>query len=150
VGSGLRWAHDPTVGFIARLVVMVVGNAVGLIVAALVLDDVALSAAALVLDVLVFTGVCLVTLPMIQKQALRRSEAIAGSSALLTTFVALVVTVWLSDGLRISGVSAWVAATVIVWAVSLLVGIALPWLLVRRAVRRRRGQATATVGRRGR
>ena len=87
---------------------------------------------------------------MLQKQALRRSEAIAGSSALLTTFVALVVTVWLSDGLRISGWSAWIATTVIVWCVSLVIGIVLPWLIVRRQLRQRRGGQPAAMGRRGR
>ena len=137
-------------GFVVRLIVQVVGNAAGLIVAAATLDDVSLTTAALVLDVLIFTGVYLVVLPMLQKQALRRSEAIAGSSALLTTLVALVVTVWLSDGLRISGVSAWIATTVIVWVVSLVIGIALPWLIVRRQLRQRRGGQPAATGRRGR
>jgi putative membrane protein len=139
--------EHPIVGFVVRLIVQVVGNAAGLIVAAATLDDVSLTTAALVLDVLIFTGVYLVVLPMLQKQALRRSEAIAGSSALLTTLVALVVTVWLSDGLRISGVSAWIATTVIVWVVSLVIGIALPWLIVRR---QRRGGQPAATGRRGR
>ena len=106
-------------GFVARLAVQVVANAAGLVVAAVVLDDVALTAAALLLDVLIFTGISIIVLPMIQKQALRRSEVIGGSSALLTIAVALVVTVWLSDGLSISGLSAWVATIVIVWAVAL-------------------------------
>ena len=121
-------------GFVARLAVQVVANAAGLVVAAVALDDVSLTAAALLLDVLIFTGISIIVLPMIQKQALRRSEVIGGSSALLTIAVALVVTVWLSDGLRISGVSAWVATIVIVWAVALVVGILLPWLIVRRSV----------------
>ena len=138
------------VGFVARLAVQVVANAAGLVVAAVVLDDVSLTAAALLLDVLIFTGMSIIVLPMMQKQALRRSEVIGGSSALLTTAVALVVTVWLSDGLRISGLSAWIATIVIVWAVALVVGILLPWFLVRRSVARRRSGAPTAMTRRGR
>jgi hypothetical protein len=122
------------VRFVGRLVISVLGNAVGLIVAAAALDGVSLTAGALLLDVLVFTGVALIVLPMIQKQAIRGSEAIAGSSALLACFVALVVTVLLSDGLRISGVGAWVGTTVIVWAVALVAGLLLPWLFLRRRI----------------
>jgi hypothetical protein len=134
--------------FLARLLVQVVGNAVGLIVAATILDGVSLTAAALVLDVLVFTGVSVVALPMIQKQAIRRSEAIAGSSALITCLIALIVTVVLSDGLRIDGLTAWVAATVVVWAVSVLIGVLLPWVLLRRGVRRARAAQAAPMVRR--
>ena len=57
---------------------------------------------------------------------------------------------WLSDGLRIGGLSAWIATIVIVWAVALAVGILLPWFLVRRSVARRRNAAPAAMTRRGR
>ena len=60
----------------------------------------------------IYTAVAVVALPMIQKQALRRSEALAGSSALVTSLLALVVTSLLTDGLRIRGFGTWVAATV--------------------------------------
>lgn len=134
--------------FFVRLLVQVVGNAVGLIAAATTLDGVSLTAAGLVVDVLVFTVVSVVALPMIQKQAIRRSEAIAGSSALITCLIALIVTVVLSDGLRIDGLTAWVAGTVVVWAVSVLVGVLLPWVLLRRRVRRARAAQPAPMVRR--
>src|SRR6188472_3375713 len=120
--------------FLVRVALAALGNAIGLIAAAAILDQVSLNLAGLLLDVVVFTVVSAIALPAIQKQAIRRSEALAGSSALVTCFIALVVTVWWSDGLRISGVSGWVLATIIVWAGSLAAGILLPWLLVRRRV----------------
>ena len=62
--------------------------------------------------------------------------------------IALIVTTVVSDGLRISGVTAWVAATVVVWAVSVLVGVFLPWALLRRRVRRARADQRVPAGRR--
>jgi hypothetical protein len=143
-GDGLT--DHPGVRFVARLAIQVLGNAVGLVVAASVLDGVSLTFAALLLDVLIFTGISVLLLPLIQKQAIRRSEALAGSSALVTCFLALVLTVWWSDGLRISGLTAWIATPVVVWAVALVLGIALPWLLLKRKVAQRRD---APVTRRG-
>jgi hypothetical protein len=126
------------VRFVISLVLQIVGNAVGLIVAAWWLDDMSLSTGGLLLAVLIFTGVSVLVLPLIQKQAIRRSEALAGSSALVTCFIALAVTVAISDSLRISGFTTWIAATVVVWAISLLAGILLPWLFLRNRVQERR------------
>lgn len=126
------------VRFLGRLLVQILANAVGLVIAAATLDGVSLDALGLLIDVAIFTGVSVLVLPLIQKQAIRRSEVLAGSSALLTCLVALIVTVVLSDGLQIRGVANWIATTVIVWATALLVGILLPWALARRAIARRR------------
>jgi putative membrane protein len=137
-----------SVALLRRILTLLLGNAIGLVLAAALLDGVSLNLGSFVVDVLVFTGVALVALPMIQKQAIRRSEAIAGSSALLTSLVALVVTVLVTDGLRISGLGSWVAAMVIVWAGALVVGVLLPWLLLRRALNRRADGPSAARTRR--
>jgi uncharacterized membrane protein YvlD (DUF360 family) len=47
---------------------------------------------------------------------------------LISTFVALLITDLLSDGLEISGAGTWIAATVIVWLASLLAVFILPYL----------------------
>lgn len=123
------------VRFLASVAIRLVANALGLVVAALVLDDLSVSASAFVVDVVVFTLVMVVAQPLVQKTALKHSEALLGSSALVASLLALVLTTYFSDGMRISGLSTWLLATVIVWAVSLLVGLLLPVLVFKRAVR---------------
>ncbi|HEX3090713.1 MAG TPA: hypothetical protein VHQ23_18820, partial [Ilumatobacteraceae bacterium] len=79
---------------IITVVVAVLANAIGLIVAAVVLDDMSLGAAAFFLDVLIFTGINVVAQPLIIKTAMQNAPSLTGSSALISSFVALVVTAW--------------------------------------------------------
>jgi len=58
--------------------------------------------------------------------------------ALVTTFVGLLVTDTLSDGLNISGISTWIIASLIVWLCSLVAGLILPLVLFKKAVEKRR------------
>ena len=123
---------------IISVIIRLAANGLGLIVAAVVLDDMTLTAAAFFIDVVIFTIVVLIAQPVVQKAALKHSEALIGSSALVAAFVALVITAWLSDGLQISGAVTWLLATIIVWAASLLAGILLPVIFVKRAVQETR------------
>jgi hypothetical protein len=117
---------------LVTVVAHVIAAAIGLIVAAAILDDMALDASGLVIAVLVFAGVDLLAQPLIIKIGWKHASALTGSSALISTFVALVVTTIVSDGLRISGASTWLFATVIVWAASLLAAIVLPATIFKR------------------
>ncbi len=117
------------------VVVQVLANAIGLIVAAIVLDDMSLTAAAFLLDILIFTGVNVVAQPLIIKMAMQNASSLTGSSALISSFVALVVTAWLSDGLRISGTVTWLLATVIIWGASLAAAFLLPALVFKKWLR---------------
>ena len=123
---------------IVSIIIRLAANGLGLIVAAVVLDDMTLTVAAFFIDVVIFTVVVLIAQPVVQKAALKHSEALLGSSALVAAFVALVITAWLSDGLQISGAVTWLLATIIVWAASLLAGILLPVIFVKRAVQETR------------
>lgn len=114
------------------VLVHLIANALGLILAAWILDDVTLSASGFVIALLIFTGIEIIVQPLIVQMSMRHARALAGSSALLASFVALVITAWLSDGLQIDGVTAWVLATVIIWAASLLAGVLLPALVFKR------------------
>jgi hypothetical protein len=122
--------------FLATTTLALIGSALGLIVAAAVLDDMSLSASAFLLDVVIFTAAFVVLHPLIMKMALRHSSALVGGSALIATLVALIVTDVLSDGLSISGVGTWVLATIIVWAATLLAGVLLPMVLFKKALGR--------------
>jgi uncharacterized membrane protein YvlD (DUF360 family) len=113
---------------IVRLLVVVAANAVGLLVAAALLDGVDLDASAFILAVIIFTVVFALMTPSRASQLRRRRSAALGGVSLIATLVALIVTDLLSDGLSISGIGTWIAATVIVWVSSLLAAFILPFL----------------------
>lgn len=114
------------VRLLLRILVQLIANAVGLIVAAAVLDGMSLESDGFLIAVGVFTLVNVLTLPLIQKQAITQSSALMGSTALVAALVALIVTSIVSDGLAIDGLSTWLLATVIVWGASLVATLILP------------------------
>jgi putative membrane protein len=124
---------------IATTVLALIGNAIGLIVAAAVLEDMTLSGAAFVVEVVIFTLTYVIVQPLAVKTTLRRSSTLAGGSALLATLAALIVADVLSDGMSITGVATWLLATLIVWLVSVVAGALLPLVLFKKAL----GRATA-------
>jgi len=109
-----------------RLGLLLVGNAIGLWIAALILDeDMQLSGLAFVIAVAIFT-VCVAALePLVSNAADRWAGFLSGASALIATGLALILTSWLSDGLSIDGIGTWVLATLIVWAAAAIVGVVL-------------------------
>jgi len=113
---------------IVRLCVVVAANAVGLLVAAALLDGVDLDFSAFILAVIIFTVVFALMTPFLASQLRRRRSAALGGVSLIATLVALIVTDLLSDGLSIEGIGTWIAATVIVWVSSLLAAFILPYL----------------------
>ena len=122
------------------VLVHLIANALGLILAAWILDDMTLNASGFVVGLLIFTGIEIVIQPLIIQMSMRHARALAGSSALLASFVALVITAWVSDGLQISGGTTWLLATVIIWAASLLLGILLPVVVFKRWMAERPGR----------
>jgi uncharacterized membrane protein YvlD (DUF360 family) len=115
---------------IVRTAVLLAANAVGLIVAAAVLDGVALDVTGFIIALVIFT-VALALLQPFLFSTLRRNQANAsalGGVALIATLASLIVTDLISDGLTISGIGTWIAATVIVWAGALLAAFILPFL----------------------
>jgi putative membrane protein len=131
------------VRFFATAVLALIGNALGLIVAAVLLDDFSLSVGAFIIDVAVFTLAFVVLRPLIIKMTLSHSTALAGGSALIATLVALIIADIVSGGLSISGVLTWVLATVIIWIVAMLAGVLLPLVMFKQALGRAAGQRPA-------
>jgi uncharacterized membrane protein YvlD (DUF360 family) len=119
---------------IARLTIALLANAVGLIVAALVLDKMSLSVTGFIIDVAIFTGVQVLAQPLIMKQSVKGGNALSGASALAAAFIALVVTTWISDGMQISGFSTWLLATVIVWGAAVLATLLLPLVVFKKTL----------------
>jgi uncharacterized membrane protein YvlD (DUF360 family) len=114
--------------FLVRTAIMLLANAVGLIVASLVLDGVDIDATGFIVAVVIFTVVFALMLPFMASQLRRKGSSALGGVALIATFIALVVTSLVTDGLSISGIGNWLGATVIVWAAALLAAFILPFL----------------------
>jgi uncharacterized membrane protein YvlD (DUF360 family) len=126
------------VRLLVRLLVVVAANAVGLLVAAALLDGMQLDAAGFILALIIFTVVFALMTPFLASQLRNRRSAALGGVSLIATFVALLFTDLLSDGLSIEGIGTWIAATVIVWVASLLAGFILPFLGLKRFMEERR------------
>jgi len=123
---------------IVRTLIALVANAVGLIVAAAVLDGMHMNVSGFLLAVIIFTVVFALMQPFLAAQFRRSRSAALGGVSLIATFIALVVTNVLSDGFTISGVGTWIAATVIVWVASLLAAFILPFLGLKKFLENRR------------
>lgn len=123
--------------FLASVTLRLLANAVGLLVAALLLDGFTVDALSFVVVVVVFTLVELFLDPLITKISLKYVSALRGGVALATTLVGLIVATLVGDGLQISGLSTWIAGTVIVWLGGVLAAVILPLFLFKKAMGRR-------------
>ena len=123
---------------LVRTVIAVAANAVGLIVAAAVLDGFSLNVASFVVAVIIFTIVFAVLQPFLAVQLRRLGNGAIGATALIATLASLIITDLLSDGLSISGVGTWIAAAVIVWLAALVAAFVLPYLGLKKYLEERR------------
>ena len=121
--------------FLIRIAVYFAAAAIGLIVAAAIFDGVQLEALGFVIVAAIYTVVLGLLSPLFQQQAQRsRSSLFSGGVGLITTFVALAVTAFLSDDLSIDGFGTWVGATVVVWLATLIAALLLPVLVVKHVI----------------
>lgn len=131
------------VRLLATAVVAFLSNAVGLIVAALILDDVRLGTLGFVIAVLIFTGVSVLIEPLLRQAAMKRAPALLGSTALLTVLVSLIVTAIISDSLSINGLVTWVLATIVVWLISFVGRLVFPLLVFKKTLSAARSSRSA-------
>ena len=126
------------VRLLASAVLHLIGNAVGLVFASWLLSGFEINGAAFVVALLIFTVVEVITGPLITKVALKNAHALVGGIALVTTFVGLLITDVLSDGLSITGADTWVLATLIVWLGAVIAGVILPLFLFKKTLQNRK------------
>ena len=123
---------------LVRTVIALAANAVGLIVAAGLLDGMTLNASGFVVAVVIFTIVFALMQPFLAVQFRANAPAMLGGVALIATLVSLIITDLLSDGFTIDGAGTWLVATVIVWAASVLAAFLLPFLGLKKYLEERR------------
>ena len=119
---------------LAVAVLSLVANAIGLVVASVVLDDVGLEWSGFLVAVAIFTGVAVLIEPLVRQTAMKNVPALLGSTALIATLISLVVTHLVTDGLDIRGAVTWVLATVIVWVVALAARLLLPLVVFKKVL----------------
>jgi len=124
--------------FLVRTLIALVANAVGLIVAAIVLDDVELDATSFVVAVVIFTAVFVLLQPFLAVNLRRMGPGMLGAVSPIATLVSLIVTDLLTDGLSISGALTWILAALIVWLVALVATLLLPFLGLKKFLDERR------------
>ncbi len=120
-----------------RIGLSLAGSAIGLWIASIVLDDMSISGTAFLIAVVIFTVLTAVLQPLVSKVAEKNAPALESASALISTFLALVITTLVSDGLSIEGAAAWILATVLVWLFSLIAGVVLVRFVVKDTANRR-------------
>jgi uncharacterized membrane protein YvlD (DUF360 family) len=108
------------VRLIIRIVLALVVNAIALLIAASVVDGVSIDATSFVVAVIIFTLLSLFIRPLLAFVVARHLRPLLGIIGLVTTFLILLITDLLSDGLEIEGASAWILATVVVWIAQML------------------------------
>lgn len=122
------------VRFLARTALYLLANGVGLIAAAVLLDGFTLDPVGFVVSLLIFTAVETLLGPFVVKMAIQYAPALRGGIALVTTFVGLLITSTLTDGVRLEGVTTWLLAPFVVWAFVLVAAILLPLVLFKKVL----------------
>ncbi len=105
---------------------LLAGNAIGLLLASLILTGFAIKPISFIVVVLVFTVVQVIAEPLILKLGEKKAPALKGGIALIVIFVGLLVTDLLASGLTVGGVSNLLAATLLVWLGALIASVVLP------------------------
>jgi putative membrane protein len=126
------------VRLLISVAIRLAANAVGIIVATIFLSGMSINAAGFLTAIVIFTAVQLVADPLMTKISLTHVPVLRGGVALVTVLIGLIVTVAIGDGLHISGIGTWLAATVIVWLAALVAALLIPVVFVKRRVADRR------------
>jgi uncharacterized membrane protein YvlD (DUF360 family) len=120
--------------FLVSMVISLAAATVGLLVADVVLDDFSVTASGFITTVVIFGVLQGLLGPFIARTAHRNAPALMGGIGLVTTFVALLITELVTDGLSIEGAQTWLLATLIVWLASLVAVLIIPVILVKMGV----------------
>lgn len=120
---------------IASTTLYILGNALGIIIAASVLPGFSIDILSIVIVAIVFTVIVVVITPLLVKISIKNVPQMSGGVALVAILVGLIGTSMFSDGLTISGLSTWIMAPLIIWIVALIAGLVLPLFLFKETLK---------------
>ncbi len=119
-----------------NVVLAVLGNAVGLLVASIVVGDFSVNLLGFMVSLLFFTIAQAILAPFVLKMAIRYAPLFRGGIALVTVFIVLILTVVFTHGITIRSLSAWVIAPLVIWLGTVIAGIILPMILFKKFLSR--------------
>lgn len=108
------------VRLLIRLLIFFVTAALGLLIAAWLVDGFHVTISGFLFTVAIFAIAQSVLTPFAMKMAHRHAKGLLGGIGLFSTFLALLVSTFLPGGIRITTVSAWVIGTLVVWLATAL------------------------------
>ena len=114
---------------LALTAMSLLANALALLAASILLSGFTINGLAFVVAVCIFTASTVILEPLITKIARQNAPYLMGGIALVTTFVGLLVTTLVTDGLSITGIATWVMATLIIWLATIVATLVLPLFL---------------------
>ena len=114
---------------LAQMSLSLLANALALVAASILLTGFTINGLAFAVAVCIFTASTVILEPLITKIARQNAPYLLGGIALVTTFVGLLVTTLVTDGLSITGIATWVIATLIIWLATIVASLVLPLFL---------------------
>jgi putative membrane protein len=115
--------------YLAQTALLLLANALALVMASILLAGFSINGPAFAVAVCIFTASTVILEPLITKTAQRNAPYLLGGIALVTTFVGLLVTTLITNGLSITGIITWVIATLIIWVATVVASLVLPLFL---------------------
>ena len=112
--------------FILSAVAYLIANAVGLLLAARLLQGFSIDPLSFLIVVVAFSVIQAVLSPIVTSLSRKHLPQLMGGVALVTVFIGLFVTDLILDGMVIGGISNWLASTLLVWLGSLIATILIP------------------------
>lgn len=129
--------------FLLTVASQLVSSALALLVAALLIDGVSLGWSGFLLAVGVFTLAQAILTPFVFNLARKHAQAILGGIGLVSTLLSLFIATLFPGGMRINGLTAWIAAVVVVWGVSTLSTWLLGIFVIKRILAKRGARSSA-------
>lgn len=110
--------------FLLGWILSLAANAIALLLASVLIGGFRLTSAwGFIFAVIVFGILNAIATWGVGRGLRGRADRLMPAAGLLSTFIALVLTSWLSGGLEIDGVTAWIVATVLIWLVSMIIWV---------------------------
>lgn len=116
---------------VKKVLLTITGNLIGIILAALLLKNFHITGFGIFVSVLIFSLAQVVLAPIVSKLAAKYAPSLSSLIALITTFLALLLTSLFTSGLRIDGLFTWITASVLIWLLTVLLSVVLPKFLLK-------------------
>lgn len=113
-----------------RFILSLIANAIGLIMVSVFVIGFSINGLSFVVAVLIFSISTALLGPFISKVALTSAPFLLGGTALVMTFVGLLITNIVTDGITVEGMTTWAIATLVVWIFALIGNRSFAFILI--------------------